>query len=389
MSDSKTVGGPERKSRQRLTIRPLKRADAQSAGPGPLPEHGCHCPERAEAGSRLGPCQAELQGAAGAHREGEEHRHAPHEHGQEPEHGHKHGHLFGGHGHAHERTRDRKRLLGALTLTSLMMVAEVVGGLMSGSLALLSDAGHMLTDAGALLLALLALWFAGRPADLKRTYGFFRLEVLSALVNGLTLMGISILIGYEAWQRIADPQPIRAGLMLGVAAVGLLVNLGGMALLSHSHSMNVRGAFLHVLGDALASVGVIIAAAVTWATGWTILDPIISVVIALVIAFGAVGLVRQAVHVLLEGVPDHIDLVEVFGAMKRIEGVTSVHDLHVWTISNSMHALSAHLVVSAPDRCPDRDQVLRDARTLLREQFGIDHATLQIESEEFARHLHH
>jgi cobalt-zinc-cadmium efflux system protein len=327
-----------------------------------LPEHGCHCPD--------GECEKGLkrEGAARCD-EGEEH---------EPHHDHDHLHLS-----PVDRHRDRGRLIGTFALTVAMMVFEVIGGWLSGSLALLSDAGHMLTDAAALLLAVLAIWFAGRPADLKRTYGFFRLEVLSALLNGLTLVGISFLIGWEALQRIAHPEPIKAGLMLVVAVIGLAVNLLGMALLSHSQSMNVRAAFLHVVGDALSSVGVIVAGVVTWLTGWTLLDPILSVVIALVIAFGAVGLIRKTVHVLLEAVPEHIDLAEVFGAMKAVGGVLEVHDLHVWTISHSMHALSAHLVCSS--QVVDRDQILSAARSMLRERFGIDHATLQIESEQFAQ----
>ncbi len=321
----------------------------------------------ARPGDLPGPCEVprgdECDGAAGA-----EHTHGAFEHG-----------------HGHERARDRGRLLGTLGLTAFMMVAEAVGGWWSNSLALLSDAGHMLTDAAALLLAALALWFAGRPADLKRTYGFFRLEILSALVNGLTLVGIAGLIAYEAWQRLASPRPLNAPLMLGIAVVGLLVNIGGMVLLSRSQSMNVRAAFLHVAGDALSSVGVIAAGAVAWLTGWTALDPIISVAIAAIIAAGAVGLVRQAVHVLLEAVPEHIDLVEVFGAMKTIDGVQEVHDLHVWTISHSLHALSAHLVVRLDGGTAEHDAILAAARGLLHERFGIDHATLQIESEAFAR----
>ncbi|MBI5543411.1 MAG: cation transporter [Deltaproteobacteria bacterium] len=274
-----------------------------------------------------------------------------------------------------------------MALTVAMMVFEAVGGWLSGSLSLLSDAGHMLTDATALLLAVLALWFAGRPADMKRTYGFFRLEILSALVNGVSLVGIAGLIGYEAWQRIAHPQPIRVGVMLAVAVVGLSANLVGMALLSRSRNLNVRAAFLHVVGDALSSLGVIAAGAIAWLTGWTLVDPILSIVIALIISVGAVGLVRQAVHVLLEAVPEHIDLAEVFGAMRAVHGVSEVHDLHVWTISHSMHALSAHLVCAGGEGA-DRDRILVAARAVLRERFGIDHATLQIESEQFAQHDH-
>lgn len=329
-------------------------------------------PDRPAAGQQPGPCE-------GAEADcGDE----------EADHGHHH------HGHSHaprrgrggERQADRRRLLATLGLTLSMMVFEAVGGWYSGSLALLSDAGHMLTDAAALLLAALALWFAGRPADLKRTYGYFRLEILSALVNGVTLVVIAALIGWEAAQRIAHPQPIKAGLMLVVAAIGLAVNLAGMAMLSRSKNMNVRAAFLHVVGDALSSLGVLAAGAVAWFTGWTLLDPILSIAIGGIIAWGAVSLIRQAIHVLLEAVPEHIDLVEVFGAMKGVAGVREVHDLHVWTISHSMHALSAHLVCA--EGVEDRDQVLLAARAVLRERFGIDHVTLQIESAQFAQRDH-
>ena len=351
---------------------------------GEVPEQAsagclCDCASSALESAELpGPCEVPVNDP-GERPSGTEAAHDHHAHAHSA---HGHGHS---HGHAHERSRDRGRLLGTLALTVVMMVAEAIGGWISGSLALLSDAGHMLTDAAALLLAVLALWFAGRPADLKRTYGFFRLEILSALVNGLTLIGIAGLIGYEAWARFANPPPLNAALMLAVAVVGLMVNIGGLILLGRSRSMNVRAAFLHVAGDALSSVGVIAAGAVAWLTGWTLLDPIISVAIAVIIAIGAVGLVRQAVHVLLEAVPEHIDIVEVFGAMKTIAGVREIHDLHVWTISHSLHALSAHLVIR-PDGGPvDHDAVLASARGILREKFGIDHATLQLESESFAR----
>jgi len=335
-------------------------------GPGP-----CEAPEISRRG-RKAPC---------------EEKHDDHDHEGHDHEGHGAG-LFARHSHVDPRATDRKRLLGTLVLTSSMMVAEAVGGWLSGSLSLLSDAGHMLTDTAALALALLALWFASRPADLKRTFGFFRLEILSALLNGLALIAIAGVIAVEAWQRIAHPQPITAPLMLGIAAAGLLVNLGGLALLARSHSMNVRGAFLHVAGDALSSIGVLIAGAIIWLTDWTLIDPVLSVVIALVITVGAVSLVRDAVHVLLEAVPGHIDLSEVFGALKEVDGVREIHDLHVWTISSHMHALSAHVVVS--DESAGRaDEVLTRPRELLLERFGLDHSTLQIESETFARRSEH
>jgi len=335
-------------------------------------EHAEHTPggvnEREE--HQPGPCEGSAGRVESGHSHGSEHL------------GHSHGHAHRGRGHS-DRARDRRRLLGTLALTVAMMIFEAVGGWLSGSLALLSDAGHMLTDAAALLLAVLALWFAGRPADLKRTYGFFRIEVLSALVNGVTLVGIAGLIGWEAWQRIAHPEHIKAGLMLAVAVVGLIINLIGMVLLARSGNLNVRAAFLHVVGDALSSVGVIAAGAIAWVTGSSLPDPLISIGIALIIAFGSLSLIREAVHVLLEAVPAHIDLVEVFSAMKEVRGVRQIHDLHVWTISHSLHALSAHLVCSGEPA--DRDEVLSSARAVLRDRFGIDHATLQIESEQFAQ----
>ncbi len=289
------------------------------------------------------------------------------------------------HSHGAEHGGDRRRLLIALGLTSGMLVAEAIGGWLSGSLALLSDAGHMLTDAGALLLSLLAIWFATRPADLKRTYGFFRLEVLSALINGVTLVGIAILVAYEAIARIAHPQPIQAPLMMGVAALGLVVNVIALFTLSHSHNMNVRGAFLHVLGDTLSSIGVLVAGAIVWSTGWTLADPIVSLGISVIIAISAIGLVKRAVHVLIEGVPEHIDLREVFSYLRSLPDVTSVHDLHLWTIGQGMHALSAHLVLCDGEH--DRDALIRASRIGLRERFEIDHATLQLESEALAREL--
>lgn len=337
------------------------------------PEHACHCPAE--------PWKAEPEGGRSAVA-GQAHDHA---------HGHRHGHH---HGHAHaifsraatkdERRRDRRRLVGTLSLTLTVMIVEAVGGWYSGSLALISDAGHMLTDAAALLLALLAMWFASRPADLKRTYGYFRLEILSALLNGLTLLLIAGVIAWEAFERLRNPQDIDVRVMMGVAVIGLMANMVGIVLLSRSKSMNVRAAFLHVLGDALSSIGVIVAAAIAWATGFKAVDSIVSILIAAVIVVGAVGLVREAVDVLLEAVPAHIDLPELFGAMKEIEGVLEVHDLHVWTIAHSMHALSAHLVVKSTGQLEQNDRILSRVKGVLRDRFGIDHTTIQIETERYA-----
>ncbi|QRK06853.1 cation transporter [Archangium violaceum] len=319
---------------------------------------------------------------------------------RESDHDHDHAHedACGGHGHVHghgkpvrrsssslkeERRKDRTRLLFALALTGTIAVAEAVGGYITNSLALMSDAGHMLTDISALGLSLLALWFAGKPADLKKTYGYYRMEILSALLNGVLLLGITGVIVVEAWERFRAPAEVRLGPMAVVATIGLLANLGALGFLHQTHSMNVRGAFLHVLGDALSSVGVLVGAAVMWLTGWYVIDPIISVVISVVIVVGALRLVRDAVDVLLEAVPSHVDMSVVKELLLKVQGVRDVHDLHVWTIASGMYALSAHLVVADPMVC-NNDEILSAVKHELFDRFGIDHTTIQIESETYA-----
>lgn len=323
----------------------------------------------------------------------------PHTHGragQDASHDHDHGHSHHGHAHGHghshgprkgglaeERRKDRRRLLFALGLTATIMVAEAIGGFLTNSLALLSDAGHMLTDVSAMILSLLALWFAGRPADLKKTYGYYRMEILSALLNGVLLLLITAFILMEAWQRVRTPAPVELGPMALVAGVGLVANLAALAFLHQTHSMNVRGAFLHVLGDTLSSVGVLVGAGVMWWTGWYVVDPIISVLISVIIVVGAIRLVKDAVDVLLEAVPAHVDLEQVRSLMAKVPGVQAVHDLHVWTISSGMYALSAHLVVADPMVC-NNDDILSAVKHDLFDRFGIDHTTIQIESESYA-----
>jgi len=274
-------------------------------------------------------------------------------------------------------------LLGALALTGTIAVAEAVGGFMTGSLALLSDAGHMLTDISALGLGLLALWFSGKPADLKKTYGYYRLEILSALLNGVLLLGITVAILLEAWERMNAPAEVRLAPMAVVATVGLIANLVALGFLHRSHSMNVRGAFLHVLGDTLSSVGVLVGAGIMWFTGWYVVDALISVLISVVIVVGAVQLVRDAVDVLLEAVPAHVDMAVLKELLLKTEGVRDVHDLHVWTISSGMYALSAHLVVADP-MVSNNDEILTAVKHALYDRFGIDHTTIQIESETYA-----
>ena len=322
----------------------------------------------------------------------------PHTHGARGHIAHTHGesgptHDHHGHDHAHgrsraasdpeERRKDRRRLGFALVLTSTIAVAEAVGGWITNSLALMSDAGHMLTDVSALALSLLAVWFAGRPADVKRTYGYYRLEILSALVNGVLLLGITVVILHEAWQRFRNPAPVQLGTMAVVATVGLLANLGALGFLHKSHSMNVRGAFLHVLGDTLSSVGVLVGAGVMALTGWYRVDPLISVAISVVIVVGALRLVKDAVDVLLEAVPAHVDMARLREVLLKVPGVSEVHDLHVWTISTGMYALSAHLVVGDAAVC-NNDEMLLAAKHELLHHFGIDHTTIQIETAAYA-----
>lgn len=302
--------------------------------------------------------------------------------------GHSHHH---GHGHSHDhshdhshgtRERNRKRLAWTLGLVVLYMVAEVIGGILTNSLALLADAGHMLSDAASLALALFAMWIAQRPPTSERTYGYYRAEILAALFNGATLVAISVFIIYEAYQRFTDPPEVLGPLMMAVAAGGLVINLIGLWLLhaGRSESLNVRGAWLHVLGDTLGSVGAIGAGALIWAFGWTWADPLASVIIAVLILFSAWNLLRESVAVLMEGAPGHIDVDEVRNAIRGVDGVLAVHDLHVWTISSGLVALSAHVDVDCLDGYSER---LGHLRHMLHEEFGIGHTTIQIEPAEY------
>lgn len=294
----------------------------------------------------------------------------------------------GGHGHdTHrheglglglvEREGESGRLKLVLALTGVFMVVEVVGGLLSGSLALLADAGHMFTDAGAVGLSLVAMRWASRPPSPEKTYGWVRLEILAALVNGAGLLVLAGIICWEAYQRLMTPQSVDGPVMLAVAGAGLLVNVVGAFLLhGHAHdNLNVRGAYLHVLGDLLGSVGAIAAAVVILTTGWMPADPIISVVIALLILVSAWRLVREATDVLLEAAPAHIDVEEVLRDLNAIPHLHDVHDLHVWTLTSGFVALSGHGVIDDPRH---QVHVLDEIREALHEH-GIEHITFQLE----------
>jgi cobalt-zinc-cadmium efflux system protein len=273
--------------------------------------------------------------------------------------------------------RHRKRLTLALVLAAVYMVAEVVGGLLANSLALLADAGHMLTDVAALGLSLFAIWAAQRPATPKRTYGYRRMEILAALVNGATLVAIAVLIFAEAYRRWSNPPGVKGGLMLAVACGGLAVNLASLWILrgGREESLNVRGAWLHVVTDTLGSVQAIAAGAVISGFGWYWADPLASVLIGLLVIISSLGLLRESVEVLMEGVPGHVKLDEVAEVMACVPGVKAVHDLHVWTITSGFVALSAHVVV-APE-CPE--DVLWRVRAAIYDRFGIEHSTIQVE----------
>jgi cobalt-zinc-cadmium efflux system protein len=285
-------------------------------------------------------------------------------------------HLACGH---HRRGENHLRLV--LILTVSFLGAEVVGGLLSNSLALLSDAGHMSIDTSALLLALFAARQARRPPDRKRTYGYRRVEVLAALANGILLVAIAAVILWEAWQRLGRPPEVRAGLMLAVASGGLVINIVGMWLLwsNRKDNLNLQAAYFHLAGDALGSVGAIAAAVVIQFTGWTRADAAASALIALLILWGAGRLIRESLHYLLEGAPRHIAVGDVEHRLCEVPGVIEIHDLHLWRISTGLDVLTAHVVVEDVARW--REAQIR-IRQELRDNFGLVHSTLQIEGRE-------
>ncbi|MEW6210449.1 MAG: cation diffusion facilitator family transporter [Acidobacteriota bacterium] len=287
------------------------------------------------------------------------------------------------HEHKHSYGSSKRRLTFVLALTVTYMFAEAIGGYVTNSLALLSDAGHMLSDVAALLLALLALWFSSRPVTPQKTYGYYRTEILAALANGVALIVISILIFYEAIERIEKPEPVRGFQMMLIATGGLVINCISAWLLKEAteENLNVRGAFLHVMGDALGSVGAMAAGLLNWQWGWTLADPAISVIIGLLIIFSSWQIIRESVNILLEGTPSHIDIQAVITAMHEVEGVINVHDLHVWAISSGKEALSAHITLESG---ASHREALRSLQQKLLHDFNIGHVTLQLELGEEA-----
>lgn len=275
----------------------------------------------------------------------------------------------------------RRSLLVTFGLTFTYFIVEVVGGLLTNSLALLADAAHMLTDVGGIGLALFATWISQRPANPAKTYGYYRVEILAALTNALVLILLSFYILYEAYGRFQDPPEVQSLPMLGVATVGLAVNIVGIYILRRGSkkSLNVQGAYLEVVSDTLGSLGVIIASLIIFFTGWYYADPIFSVLIGLFILPRTWGLMRQAVNILLEGTPAHISLRAVEEAIRTTPGVADVHDLHVWTITSGMEALSAHVVLAEGGSLKEDQKVLKLLEAQLKDRFGIDHTTIQIE----------
>ena len=276
-----------------------------------------------------------------------------------------------------DRTQQRRSILIVLLMTGTFMVIEVVGGLLTGSLALLADAGHMLTDVAALGLSAFAMWMAARPSTPEKSYGYHRAEILAAVTNAVVLLLLAIWILYEAYRRVFEPPHVLGVPMLLIGLVGLAVNVASIKLLAHesASSLNVRSAYLEVLSDAISSVGVILGGVTIWLTGWFLIDPLLSAGISVFIVWRTWALLTQAVHVLMEGVPTHLDAKEVGQAMACVPGVKGIHDLHIWTITSGLDALSAHVVVPVGE---DRDAVLDRLQSLLRDRFGIDHVTLQI-----------
>lgn len=306
-----------------------------------------------------------------------------HNHNHPHDHAHQHGH---GHGHAHGSTNE-KRVLFAMWLTGGFMVLEAAGGIISGSLALLADAGHMLTDTGALFLAFIATRLARRPADGARSYGYARAEILAAFANGLLMVGVVAWIAAEAVSRIMSPSPVMGGTMLAVAVAGLLVNIIAFRLLhGGEQTLNMRGALVHVLGDMLGSAAAIIAALIIMATGYTIADPILSLLVAVLILRSAIAIVKESAHILMEGAPEGAEGEQLAAdLMANVEGLADVHHVHAWSLGSN-HAVATLHARLQPGA--DANITLTAIKTRLADEFGISHATVQIEPDDCPDHQH-
>ena len=283
---------------------------------------------------------------------------------------------------SHARSSTQRYMVVVLAITAGIMIAEIIGGLLANSLALLSDAGHMLTDILALGLSLTAMRFARKPPTLTKTFGFYRLEILAAFFNGMLLLAISLYIFYEAYHRLMDPREIKGLFMLLVAAIGLVANGLGIAILRKSalRNLNVRSALFHLVGDTISSAGVIVGGMVILYTDWYVVDSIIGILIGGLILRGAYGLVRESIDILLEATPKDIDAEEMIADLVGIEGVNEVHHLHLWTITSGIYAMSAHVVID--DLLISKTkEILGEIERLLQEKYSMEHITIQFESE--------
>jgi cobalt-zinc-cadmium efflux system protein len=288
-----------------------------------------------------------------------------------------HVHAHGGHEHTHDPEGAARALLIALVSTAVLLVLQTVGGILAKSLALLADAGHLLADLGGLALSYTAARLASRPATPHRSYGLYRVEILATLANGVVLLGIAGFILFEAWERVRNPEPVRPLLMLGVAATALAGNLVSLrALKQTGSSLNLRAAYLEVLADTLGAAGVFVAALIILPTGWVAVDPILSAVLAVAIVPRTISLVKEALHVLLEGTPPGLDHREIEEEISSMDGVAGVHDLHVWSLTSGVPVLTAHVVVAEGLVC---DDLLERVTHRLKQAFAIDHVTIQIE----------
>ncbi|WP_346352948.1 cation diffusion facilitator family transporter [Azotosporobacter soli] len=288
--------------------------------------------------------------------------------------------------HHHEDRRssgNQSGLLIAALITGGIMFVEFFGGLATNSLALLSDAGHMLSDLLSLALSLFAVWFAAKPPSARNLFGYQRSEILTALFNGLALFIIAVLIGKEAYVRFLEPQAVASEMMMLIAAIGLAANLVSAAVLLRrgdaKNNINVRSAYLHIVGDALGSVGAIVAGLLMYYYQWYLADPIISVIVALIILKGAWRVIKESLHILMEGVPLHLDAKEIENRIATIDGVVAVHELRIWTLTSGVDSLACHLLIEPGE---DGQTILRQARTLIKESFQIRYQAIQIETQD-------